>query len=162
MSRPERVLLLRSGRHLQVALDALAAAWPDCVVTVVGTAGSERAMAQAGVSADRVLLYTRRPRFTPLAFLTSTTALAARRRGFDRVAVLWNDPDGTGQGNVDRTAFALAPLGFLAVTPDGRLVPRSLWPQVGHELRRTVASAWAACVLAALYVPAALWPERRR
>src|ERR671925_783236 len=99
MPRRERVLLLRSGRHLQVALKALETYLPGCEVAVVGTPGSERAIEQAGVHASNTFIYARRPRFTPAAFFFSTTAIAARCWGFDRVAVLWNDPHGSGQGN---------------------------------------------------------------
>ncbi len=160
MPRPERILLLRSGRHLEVALTALARAYPGCEVAVVGTPGSEIAIAEAGVPAARTFVLRRR-RFSPARVLLSPTAIAVWRWGFDRVAVLWNDPDGTGQGNVDRTAFALSPAGFLAVTPDGRMTPRGVTPQVRHELRRALTSVAAAIVLGALYLPALVLPARR-
>jgi len=162
MSRPERVLVLRSGRHLRVALDALARRYPGAEFAVVGTSGSERAIEQAGIAPERIFVFAARPRFTPLAFLLSTTARAARRWDADHVAVLWNDPDGAGQGNVDRTALTLAPRGFLAITPDGRMAIRQPGPQVAYEVRRALASAAVSAVLAALYVPAVLWPARRR
>lgn len=159
--RPERVLLLRSGRHLGLALSSLQARWPGCEVAVVGTAGSESAIADAGVPEGRTFIYRGRPRFTPLAFACSSTGAAARYWRFDRVAVLWNDPDGTGQGNVDRTALLLAPLGFLAVTPDGGITERRVTPQVRREIRRAVTSVAAAVVLGALYIPALILPGRR-
>lgn len=162
MLRPERVLLLRSGRHLHVALAALRAHAPACEVAVVGTPGSERAIEQAGVPAACTFIYSRQPRFTPLAFFLSRTALAARCWRFDRVAVLWNDPDGAGQGNVDRTALALDVRGFLAITPDGRVIERTIWPQLRHEIGRALASMVTAVILGALYLPALLLPERRR
>jgi hypothetical protein len=162
MPRRNRVLLLRSGRHLQVALSALQAQIPGCEVGVVGTPGSESAIAQAGVTASNTFIYSKRPRFTPAAFFFSATAIAARCWRFDRVAVLWNDPDGSGQGNVDRTALTLAPRGFLAITPDGRVVERTMWPQVRHELRRTMTSVGTAVMLGALYLPAMLIPAKRR
>jgi len=162
MSRRERVLLLRSGRHLQVALTALQAHVPGCEIGVVGTPGSERAIEQAGVPAANIFVYAKRPRFTPTAFFFSTTAVAARCWRFNRVAVLWNDPDGAGQGNVDRTALTLAPRGFLAITPDGRVVERTIWPQVRHELCRTITSIGTAMMLGALYLPALLIPAKRR
>jgi hypothetical protein len=162
MPRRERVLLLRSGRHLQVALKALETFSPGCEVGVVGTPGSERAIEQAGVPASNTFIYSKRSRFTPAAFFFSTTAVATRAWRFDRVAVLWNDPDGTGQGNVDRTALTLAPWGVLAITPDGRVVERTIWPQVRHELCRTMTSIGTAMMLGALYLPALLIPARRR
>jgi hypothetical protein len=162
MSQPDRVLLLRTGRHLQVAMTALRARWPQCEIAVVGTPGSEAAIAQAGVAPACTLIYDRTPTFRPVAFRLSRTAWAARQWGFDQVAVLWNDPSGTGQGNVDRTAFALAPEGFVAVTPDGRLIDRRLWPQVRRELRRAATSLVAGCILGALFVPGWIVSRRRR
>lgn len=159
--RPERILLLRSGRHLELALTALQARVPGCEVAVVGTPGSEAAIATAGVPGARTFIYRRRSRFTPMAFCFSPAGVAARCWRFDRVAVLWNDPDGTGQGNVDRTALLLAPQGFLAVTPDGRITERRVWPQMRHEVLRAVTSVAAAIVLGALFIPALLLPGRR-
>jgi hypothetical protein len=159
---PERVLLFRSGRHLRVAVDALRGRFPDCEIAVVGTPGSEGVIAQAGVAPQHAFIYSAKPRFTPLAFGSSRTAMAARRWRFTRVAILWNDPDGRGQGNVDRTAFGLAPLGFLAITPDGGIVERSPFSQVGHEVRRTLVSLMAGVVLGALYVPAIAIAGARR
>lgn len=162
MPRRERVLLFRSGRHLQVALGALQAQLPGCEIAVVGTRGAERAIEQAGVPPGLTFIYGLRDRFTPLAFFLSATAISARLWRYTRVAVLWNDPDGRGQGNVDRTALWLAPRGFLAVTPDGRVIERAFGREAGRELRRTATSVWVAGVLAALYVPALLMPGRRR
>jgi hypothetical protein len=159
--RPERVLLLRSGRHLSLALSALQARLPGCDVAVVGTHGSEAAIAGAGVPGDRTFIYRGQPRFTPLAFTFSAAGVAARCWRFDRVAVLWNDPDGTGPGNVDRTALLLAPRGFLAVTPDGRVTERRVTPQIRHEVVRAVTSIAAAVVLGALFIPALLLPGRK-
>jgi len=158
---PEHVLLLRTGRHLPVALQAIARAWPGCDVAVVGTPGSEAAIEQAGVPADRIFVYRTAASFQPFAFWRSGIAQAAKRRGYRRLAVLWNDPEGTGQGNVDRTAFLHAPSGFVAITPDGRLIERDIWPQVRHEIRRAVTSCAAAVVLGALFVPAWLLGGRR-
>jgi hypothetical protein len=140
-----------------VALDALAAHAPGCRVAVVGTPGSEAAIAQAGVAPGDAFVYTKQPRFQPGAFFFSTTALAARRWRYDQVAILWNDPQGTGQGNVDRTALAMSPRGYLAIAPDGTIVERSLWPQVRTEAMRTAASIGVGAVLGlCLYLPAAL------
>lgn len=156
-----RVLLLRSGRHLRVAMDALAARTPGCRVAVVGTPGSEAAVEQAGVApADRFVYPTR---FQPLAFFLSLTALRARRWGYDRVAVLWNDPEGTGQGNVNRTALAMSPRGYLAIAPDGSIVERSLWPQLRTECLRVAVSIGVAVAMAVLlYLPGAILSLFRR
>jgi hypothetical protein len=154
MRAPERILLLRSGRHLRVAIAALASRFPGCQVAVVGTPGCEAALDQAGVPHGARFVYPA-ARFRPLAFFFSSTALAARRWRFDRVAVLWNDPDGTGQGNVDRTAMSMAPRGHLAITPDGTIVERALLPQVRTEVMRAGASlAVGAALSAFLYAPA--------
>jgi hypothetical protein len=157
---PERILLLRSGRHLQTAIAALRSRWPSCEIAVVGTPGSEAAIAQAGVEPRNTFIYTRRARFSPGMFFFSTTAVAVRVWRFDQVAVLWNDPDGAGQGNVDRTAFLLAPRGFVAITPDGSVVERRVAPQIRREGRRALLSIGMALVLSALYLPALIIPGR--
>jgi hypothetical protein len=137
--RRDRILLMRSGRHLGIALDALRARFPDCEVGVVGTPGSEAAVAQAGIAPADYFLYPA-PRVQPVAFRLSATACAARRWGYDRVAILWNDPAGTGQGNVDRTAMIMSPAGYLAITPDGTVLERSSWRLAARESLRAVAS----------------------
>ena len=158
----ERVLLIRSGRHLRVAIDALRERFPDCQIAVVGTPGSEPVIEQAGIAPADIFTYGAKPRFTPVAFAGSRAARAARRWGFTRVAVLWNDPDGRGQGNVDRTAFVLAPRGFLAITPDGSVVERSPVRQLTYETRRALVSLAAGVVLGALYLPAVVVAAVRR
>jgi hypothetical protein len=153
----ERVLLVRSGRHLRVAMDALATRYPGCRIGVVGTPGSEPALAQAGVAPGDMFIY-RAPRIQPLAFFFSLTALAVRRWRYDRVAILWNDPEGTGQGNVDRTALAMSPRGYLAVTPDGSIVVGAGAPPGRPAGRRVVASTGVAAALGLfLYLPALLF-----
>lgn len=137
--RGKRILLIRSGRHLRVAMDALAARFPGCSVGVVGTPGSEAAVAQAGIAAEDYFPHPA-PRVMPLSFAFSATARAVRRWRYDHVAILWNDPAGTGQGNVDRTALTLSPLRYMAITPDGTIVDRSSWRQAGIEAVRVVAS----------------------
>ena len=117
---PERILLLRSGRHLRVALDVLQKKYPGCQVRVVATPGTEHAVEQAGVARGDYFIYGRRPQFEPWALFRSGIALQAWWRGYDRVAVLWLDPDGLDRSNVNRTALLLAPRGFDAITPDGR------------------------------------------
>ena len=160
--QPERILLLRSGRHLQVALEALRERFPGCHIGVVGTPGSRPAIEQAGIAPSDAFTYDG-TRFQPLAFFFSRTAVAARRWRFSRVAILWNDPGGTGQGNVDRTACLLRPRGYLAITPDGGVVDRAAMPQVTTELRRVVASIGIAALLGLLlYLPALIAGVVRR
>lgn len=152
--RPERILVLRSGRHLQVALRSLRERFPACHIGVVGTPGSRPAIEQAGI-APQDAFTCEAPRFRPFSFLFSRTTRAARQWRYDGVAILWNDPEGTGQGNVDRTACLLSPRGYLAITPDGTIVERAVMPQVRRELLRVVASAGTVAALAVLlYVPA--------
>lgn len=157
MRRPERILLLRSGRHLRVALDALQKTYPGCSVTVIATPGSESAVEQAGVLPGEYFIYDRRPQFEPWALFRSGVALRAWWRGYDRVAVLWLDPEGTDRSNVNRTALLLAPRGFDAITPDGRLRRRRTSSVARREL---TIIGWSIATLAvltlALFVPAAL------
>ena len=147
--RRERILLIRSGRHLRVAMDALAATYPGCTIGVIGTPGSEPAVAQAGIPPADYFLYSA-PRIQPLALAFSGTARAARRWRYDRVAILWHDPQGPGQGNVDRAALALSPFGYLAVTPDGSIVERSSWRQAIFECARLGASIGVGAALGML------------
>src|SRR3989442_15536464 len=112
MPRRNRVLLLRSGRHLQVALSALQAQIPGCEVGVVGTPGSESAIAQAGVTASNTFIYSKRPRFTPAAFFFSTTALAARCWRLDCGAGPLSGSGRSGAGQGERPALTLAPRDF--------------------------------------------------
>jgi hypothetical protein len=152
--QPKRILLLRSGRHLRVAMDALAARFPGCRIAVVGTASSRPALELAGIAAFDTFIYSG-SRFHPLGFIISSTARAVRRWRYDQVAVLWNDPDGRGQGNVNRTALAMSLRGYLAITPDGTVVERALLPQLGTEVLRAVVSIGIAAVIGLLlYVPA--------
>ena len=155
-SAPPRILLLRTGRHLRTAMDALRQRYPGCHIGIVGTPGSQPAIEQAGVAAADAFIYEG-ARFQPLAFFFSRTSLAVRRWGYDRVAILWNDPAGTGSGNVDRAACLMSPRGYDAITPDGTLIDRALMPQVRRELLRLVASVSVGAVLGlVLYLPAML------
>lgn len=151
---PERVLLFRSGRHLQVALDALQRAWPGCDVTVVATPAAGAALDAAGIATSHRLVYTATPFFKPWPFLASAAWRGAVAGGFDRVCVLWNDPEGAGQANVDYTALTVAPAGFTAITPDGTLVPRPTGANLKRAMARAAASIAVGAVLAALWVPA--------
>lgn len=153
-TRPERVLLFRSGRHLQVALDALQRRWPGCEVTVVATPAAVPALDAAGLGGEARLIYDATPFFQPWPFLTSAAWRGAVGGGFDRVCVLWNDPDGAGQANVDYTALTVAPSGFTAITPDGTLVSRPTGANLTRAVSRAAASVAVGTVLAAVWIPA--------
>lgn len=135
---PERVLLFRSGRHLRTALDALSARAPGCDVTVVATTAGLAALDDAGVPTERRIVYDHTPFFQPWGFLRSGVGLKIWTQRFDRVCVLWTDPDGVGHANVDQTALVVSPRGFTAITPDGQLIER----RTGPVLRREAARAW--------------------
>lgn len=148
----ERILLFRSGRHLRTALDALAVHVPGCEITVVATPSGAAALEDAGLPEDRRLVYDGTPFFQPWPFLSSRAGAEVRRRRFDRVCVLWTDPDGAGHANVDRTALVVSPTGFTAITPDGRLIERPTLPAVHRELRRACRSLGLAAALGILVV----------
>lgn len=155
--RPERILLFRSGRHLRTALDALAVASPGCEITVVATPGAAAALDEARIPSERRLLYDRTPFFQPWPFITSATGYQAWRQRFDRVCVLWSDPDGAGHGNVDRTALLLAPSGFTAITADGRLMPHRTAPLLRREVTRAIRSLGLGALLGlTVFLPARL------
>lgn len=153
--QPERILLLRSGRHLSVALDVLRRTYPGCRVCAIATPGTEAALAKEGLGPDDYFIYDARPQFDAWPLLTSGLYVRARRRGYDRVAALWLDPDGSDRANVDRAALLLSPAGFDAITPDGQLLRRRAWTMAAREARRAVLSlATLACLGALLYGPA--------
>lgn len=153
--RPERILLFRSGRHLDAALAALAAASPGCEVTVAATSSGVTALDDAGIPAGQRLIYTRTPFFQPSPFVQSGLWLRAVRQRFDRVCVLWTDPDGIGHGNVDRTALLVSPSGFTAITPDGRLVERRTARVLGREAIRAAVSVGLLTLLGvSVFLPA--------
>lgn len=155
--RPERVLLLRSGRHLQTALDALVRELPGSEITVLATASGASALEDARIPPARRLVYDRTPFFRPWRVLFSPAGFAVLRGRFDRVCVLWTDPEGAGHGNVDRTALLLSPRGFTAITPDGRLVRRRTSQILGGEWTRGLRSMAVAALLGlCVFLPAAL------
>jgi len=162
-SRPERVLLFRSGRHLRAAINALRADSPSCDITVVLTPAAERVLEQAGLDGLPRIVYCRTPFFQPWSFLTSSAGARVLAGRFDRVCVLWNDPDGSGQVNVDHTALAVSPFGFTAITADGSLIEHRTAAIARREARRAVASLWVAAWLGlGLFVPARLLRPFRR
>ncbi|MGE0864475.1 MAG: hypothetical protein AB7P34_11290 [Vicinamibacterales bacterium] len=154
---PERILLFRSGRHLATALAALRAASPGCDITVVATPAAAPALEQNGIDAGHRLLYDRTPFFQPWPFLTSAAGARAWAGRFDRVCVLWNDPDGAGQVNVDHTALVVSPLGFTAITADGSLIVHRTTTIVRREAARAVSSIGIAMLIGlCLFLPARL------
>jgi len=150
-----RILLIRSGRHLGIALGVLAKAHPGCEVWVLATHGAEREVTRAGIPRDRYLIYKTRPRFCPSGMLRGGMARQIWAQRFDRVAVLWPDAAGSDQANVDRTALAISPRGFDAITPDGRIVARRTITLLAREMRRAPWSTFV-CVGLGLYRPAAI------
>jgi hypothetical protein len=156
-AQPEQILLFRSGRHLRVAIDALQADSPGCDITVVATPEAVPVLEQAGLDRRHRIIYDRTPFFQPFSFITSAAGIRAVAGRFDRVCVLWNDPDGSGQANVDQTALLVKPTGFTAITADGRLLPRRTAPLVAREAGRAAMSmAVAAVLLVGLFLPARL------
>lgn len=143
------ILLLRSGRHLSAACEALRNAYPGCRISVVGQPGTEELLTRCGIPVEDQLIYRAGKVFSPFRFRYSETGRAVRRRTFDRVAVLWTNPTGEGFDNVDRTALLLSPRGFLAIPPDG-----SLLTQVPlDETRRTVRMVfWSLLALSTVFV----------
>jgi hypothetical protein len=154
---PERILLFRSGRHLRVALEALRADSPECEITIVATPAAAAVLDQIGIDARHRIMYDRTPFFRPWPFITSAAGLRAIGQRFDRVCVLWNDPDGSGQANVDQTAMLLSLQGFTAITADGALVVHRTGPLLVRELIRAAASIGVAAALGlCLFLPARL------
>jgi hypothetical protein len=122
----ETIILFRSGRHVRPAIESLTRRFPGARVIVVGQPAAVPVLELAGVAVEDRILYDGGV-FTPWKFHRSEAGKAVRRAGFTRIAVLWYDPDGVGQGNVNRTALTLSPRGYLAVTPDGSIIER--YPQ---------------------------------
>jgi len=153
----ERILLFRSGRHLKTALDALRAASPGCEITVVATPAAAGVLEHNGIDAAHRIVYDRTPFFHPWPFITSAAGARAWAGRFDRVCVLWNDPSGSGQMNVDHTALAVSPFGFTSITADGSLIEHRTAAIASRELARAVSSAGIAVLLGLfLFLPARL------
>jgi hypothetical protein len=163
---PERILLFRSGRHLQTAIAALRAASPGCEITVVARTEAAAALDQAGIAPALRLVYDRTPFFQPWPFITSPAGRRALAGRFDRVCVLWNGPDGDGQANVDYTALTVSPLGYTAITPDGTLLARRTAATLRREAARAALSlAVGAFLGVTLFLPARLlgvWSRTER
>lgn len=160
---PERVLLFRSARHLGAALDALRADSPGCDITVVATPAAGPALDAAGIDAAHRIVYRRTPTFRPLPFLASPAGVRAIAGRFDRVCVLWSGPEGDGFDNVNRTALAVSPRGFTAITADGRFVAASRRRCLGRPVRRALVSMGVALGLGLfVFAPARLLHAIRR
>jgi hypothetical protein len=154
---PERILLFRSGRHLRAAIDRLRVDSPGCEITVVATPTAVPLLDQIGVAASRRIIYDRTPFFRPWPFITSAAGARALAGRFNRVCVLWNDPEGSGQANVDHTALMVSPRGFTSITSDGGLIVHRTGPLVARELTRALASIGVAAALGVcLFLPARL------
>lgn len=155
--RPERILVFRSGRHLQTAIDALRRSAPLCEITVVARPEAAAALGQAGIDAAHWIRYDRTAFFRPWAFIASGAWLRAWAGRYDRVCVLWNDPDGVGQVNVDHTALTVSPRGFTAITPDGTVIPRPSGVTLRREIGRAALSVVVGtCLAVAVFLPARL------
>lgn len=153
--QPERILLFRSGRHLGAALTRLQAVYPGCEITVVTTPAAESVLNANGVDRDHRILFDRGQFFSPGRFFISDAWAEVRQRDFDLVCVLWHDPEGTGQSNVDRTALLVSPLGFIAITPDGGFIHQ--WPGAAilrESIRAAASIGLAAAIFTLLFVPA--------
>ncbi len=157
MPQPDRIVLIRSGRHVQVALDLLQRQYPGCHVSVVATPNTDAPRVQAGIAESDWITYDAHAQFDAWPMLRGGLAARLWARGFDRVAVLWQDPTGSDRANVDRAATLLSPAGFDAITPDGQLIRRQTKSFVAREIANLCTSAATAAVLAlALYLPAAI------
>ena len=157
MSRPERIALVRSGRHLQVALDVLRRRYPACHITVIATPGTDAARIQAGIDERDWIVYDADARFDAWPMLTSGVAARVWALRCDHVAVLWQDPTGGDRANVDRTAMVLSPSGFVAIAPDGTVIERRRIDTIRRQAASALASIATAAVLGvALYGPAAI------
>lgn len=158
-----RIVLIRSGRHVQVALDVLNKKYPGCHVTVIATPNTDSARLQSGVASEDWITYDAHSTFDAWPMVRSGLAAKMWARGFDRVAVLWQDPDGTDRANVDRAAVALSPAGFEAITPDGAIITRRTSAFLRREMGGLVYSLATALVLGvALYLPAMVAGLTRR
>ncbi|MGE3276408.1 MAG: hypothetical protein AB7O67_14945 [Vicinamibacterales bacterium] len=156
-SRPERVLVIRSGRHLHVALEAVRRRMPGATIAVLATPGTEAGLEQLGVYRSRQFIYRAAPTFDAWPLLRSGLAVRLWAHRFDRVVALWLDPDGSDRANVDRAALLLSPGGFDAVTPDGSWHHRRGAALAFGELRRAARSmAIDAALTCLLFLPARL------
>jgi len=155
--RRDNVVLLRSGRHLRVAVETLTNIFPGRRLLVVSQPGTETILDQLGIEEGQRIIYGARRFFSPLAFACSAAGRRLRREGIGDVAVLWNDPEGMGQSNVNRTALLLSPKGFLAIAPDGSVHRQWTVAVLGRETRRILWSTGAWILIQVfLLLPAAL------
>jgi hypothetical protein len=110
-----------------------------------------------GIDGSQRIIYRTRKFLSPFTFFFSEAGRRLRQEGFVEVAVLWNDQEGLGQANVNRTALLLSPKGFLAVSPDGMIHRQRTLATLEHEARRTIYSMGAlVLIFVSLRIPAAL------
>jgi hypothetical protein len=143
MSKQKEIVLLRSGRHLHVAVQSLRNLWPDCRVLVVSQPGTDLLLDQLQIQPEDRFIFDKKKFFSPLSLARSHAGKQLRSREYDDVAVLWTDPEGKGHANVDRTAMLLSPRGFVAITPDGSVIRRETWPTIKREVLRGACSIMA-------------------
>jgi hypothetical protein len=152
----KNIVLLRSGRHIHVAARSLRNLWPGCRLLVVSQPGTELVLDELGILPEDRFLYSRKKFFSPLSFALSSACRQLRSRSFDKVAVLWGDPEGKGYANVSRTALLLSIGGFFAVTPDGSVIHQETWHTLKREFQRAAYSIAVFGLLQIfLYLPAA-------
>lgn len=162
-AREDTIALLRSGRHLDTALAALRRARPASRVIVVSQPGTDRLLEAAGIPETDRLYYEDSRFFSPWRFQRSEAGRAVRHVRPSAVAVLWNDPNGEGQENVNLTALTIRPAGFLAVTPDGSVRRCRSVQLLGVEATSAVSSiAVHAAVWLLLSLPASVLRMARR
>jgi hypothetical protein len=155
--RPERILLFRSGRHLPEALDALRADSPACEITVVAPSAAATFLDRVGIDTAHRIVYDRTPLFRPWPFMTSAAGVRSLIGRFDRVCVLWDDPESSGQADVDRTALLMLARGFTAITADGALIVHRPGPLLVRQVTRAGASIGLAIALGlCVFLPARL------
>jgi hypothetical protein len=130
----QAILLLRSGRHMPLAVAALRTTYPGSRVVVVTQPGTDGELDRAAVTVTDRIVY-RRGRFAALRFLFSSAMVRVLALRPSRVAVLWNDERGAGLSNVTRTGWLLGRGRVIAITPDGRLRPL----RAAHSIQRTLA-----------------------
>ena len=158
-ARPDRILLLRSGRHLQVALAALDARFPGVEVAVVATPGGERAIRDGRRAADHTFIYAGR-RFTrrsASAAPRGRTPLALRPGG--RVV---ERPGGDRAG--ERRSHRVLPGAARIRGGDAGRPHRGAQPVAAREResRRAAASLVAGPVLGLLFLPGCVAGLRRQ
>ncbi len=133
---PSTTLLLRSSRHVGTAVHALRQRNPAARIVVLTRPGAEAALAEAAVAPEDQWPFDRN-RFSPAAMMP---LVAHRLRGvrLGSVAILADNEEGRGFGNVIASAYCLFPRSVVAVLPDGSIHTLS----VLSLIRRRLVHAW--------------------